>query len=141
TNAATGCRIFPGPPCRARDLLQEGWVSPGRTRSGLGPVITRYAMGRATRDCDPHGEPRPHRPRRGPRGSPIRQLSPRSVGLALHSVPPGAGALVAGTHGAGLPASVRPTPWHSLPALAAALTLSLGPGMARAQVTATGVTL
>src|SRR6185369_6499363 len=30
---------------------------------------------------------------------------------------------------------------HSLPALAAALTLSLGPGMARAQVTATGVTL
>jgi len=46
-----------------------------------------------------------------------------------------------GTHGAGLPASVRPTPWHSLPALAAALTLSLGPGIARAQVTATGVTL
>src|SRR6185369_855545 len=30
---------------------------------------------------------------------------------------------------------------HSLPALAAALTLSLGPGMARAQVTATSVTL
>jgi len=37
---------------------------------------------------------------------------------------------------------VRPTPWHSLPALAAAVALlHLGPVVARAQVTATGVTL
>ena len=37
---------------------------------------------------------------------------------------------------------MRPTPWHSVPALAAALALlHLGPGVAHAQVTATGVTL
>ena len=37
---------------------------------------------------------------------------------------------------------MRPTPWHSLPALAATMALSLlGPGVTHAQVTATGVTL
>jgi hypothetical protein len=58
-----------------RDLSGASVQGPRPTPGGLGsarehpfrpgPVITRYAMGRATRDCDPHGERRPPRPCRG----------------------------------------------------------------------------